>query len=167
MPEYTKRRYFELLLLQKNSKITDDEWSELLEYSSLTNNYLNWCFKEHYLTLLDNFMEEETIENETIKEKTIRKDHKLFTFCLNFCTAADLISDIVEKLEANLIILEPYQESISFSEKLEDLIEICFMYIDDLHLFENKSISELKLFQKEITDSIKTSYYDIKSALNK
>ena len=38
MPEYTKRRYFELLLLQKNSKITDDEWSELLEYSSLTNN---------------------------------------------------------------------------------------------------------------------------------
>ena len=73
MPEYTKCRYFELLLLQKNSKITSDECSELLEYSSLTNNYLNWCFREHYLTLLDDFIEEETIKNETIKETTIKK----------------------------------------------------------------------------------------------
>jgi hypothetical protein len=51
---YNKREHLELLK-KKSGDISRDDSQKCLNYSALTNCHLDWCIREHYLDLLENF----------------------------------------------------------------------------------------------------------------
>ena len=92
---YNKIEHLELL--KKKSMIANSEdYKKLLSYSTMTNNHLDWCIREHYLDLLENFR----------KGKI-----QTFEFCISFENTGKLTSDILDILESNLIILSPNEKS--------------------------------------------------------
>ena len=48
-----------------------------------------------------------------------------FEFCISFENTGKLISDIIDNLESNLIILSPNDFSLSFSDLLEEVFNTC------------------------------------------
>ena len=91
---YNKIEHLELL--KKKSVIANSEDSKkLLRYSTMTNGHLDWCIREHYLDLLENFR----------KGKI-----QTFEFCISFENTGKLTSDIIDILESNLIILSPNEK---------------------------------------------------------
>ena len=70
--------------------------TRLVAKNGLTNGHLDWCIREHYLDLLENFR----------KGKI-----QTFEFCISFENTGKLTSDILDILESNLIILSPNEKS--------------------------------------------------------
>jgi len=84
---YNKREHLELLkkkYVTANAKSEDS--TKLLRYSTMTNGYLDWCIREHYLDLLENFR----------KGKL-----QTFDFCINFENTGQVTSDLLDILESN------------------------------------------------------------------
>jgi hypothetical protein len=73
-----------------------EDSKKLLKYSTMTNSYLDWCIRKHYLDFLENFRKGK-IQN--------------FEFCISFENTGKLTSDIIDTLESNLIILSPTEKS--------------------------------------------------------
>lgn len=109
---YNKIEHLELL---KKSVIANSEDSrKLLRYSTMTNGHLDWCIREYYLDLFENFR----------KGKI-----QTFEFCISFENTGKLTSDIIDILESNLIILSPNEKSLGFSDLLEEVFDTCEAYL--------------------------------------
>ena len=125
-----------LKLLKKKSVIANSEDSrKLLRYSTMTNGHLDWCIREHYLDLLENFR----------KGKI-----QTFEFCISFENTGKLTSDIIDILESNLIILSPNEKSLGFSELLEEVFETCEDYLQEAEFRNENSKVEFKNSVEEI-----------------
>lgn len=104
---FNKIEYLELLKKQSiNEKLNSKDFGRLLDYGTVITNYLNWCIREHYLDLLENFQ----------KEKL-----QTFDFCKHFEDSNEVMSDFVEVLESNLIILSPTDKSLVFADLLQEI----------------------------------------------
>ena len=143
---YNKAEYLELL--KKKSTIANSEDSEKLQrYSVMANDYLNWCIREYYLDLLENF-----------RKKKIRT----FEFCLSVEETGQLISDIIDMLESNLIILLPTEKSLGFADLLEEVFDTCEGYLQEEPEFRHGN-SEVEI---EVKDSVEKIYLKIQKYLN-
>ena len=143
---YNKTEYLELL--KKKSTIASSEDSiKLLEYSVMANDYLNWCIREYYLDLLENFR----------KGKI-----ETFEFCISFEDAGLLISDIIDMLESNLIILSPTEKSLGFTDLLEEVFDTCECYLQ----YEPEFRYENSEVEGEVKDSVEEIYLKIQKYLN-
>ena len=125
-----------LELLKKKSVIANLEDSKkLLRYSTMANGHLDWCIREHYLDLLENFR----------KGKI-----QTFEFCISFENTGKLTSDILDILESNLIILSPNEKSLGFSDLLEEVFDTCEAYLQDAEFRDENSEVEVKNSVEEI-----------------
>ena len=52
---YNKKEHLELLKKKKSGDISRDDCQKCLKYSALTNCRLDWCIRETYLELLEDF----------------------------------------------------------------------------------------------------------------
>lgn len=140
---YNKIEHLELL--KKKSVILNSQDSrKLLRYSTMTNSHLDWCIREHYLDLLENFR----------KGKI-----QTFEFCISFEKTGKLTSDIIDILESNLIILSPNEKSIGFSNLLEEVFDTCEAYLQDPEFRDENSEVEFK-------NSVEEIYLKIQNFLN-
>lgn len=131
---YNKIEHLELL--KKKSVIANSEDSKkLLRYSTMTNGHLDWCIREHYFGLLENFR----------KGKI-----QTFEFCISFENTGKLTSDILDILESNLIILSPNEKSLGFSDLLEEVFDTCEGYLQDAEFRDENSEVEFKNSVEEI-----------------
>ena len=143
---YNKIEYLELL--KKKSTISNSEdSSKLLTYSVMTNGYLDWCIREYYLDLLENFR----------KGKI-----ETFEFCLSFEDTGKLTSDILRLLESNLIILSPDEKSLGFADLLEEVFETCETYLQ----YEPEFRYENYEVEGKVKDSVEEIYLKIQKYLN-
>ena len=101
----------------------------------MTNGHMDWCIREHYLDLLENFRK--------------GKIHT-FEFCINFENTGKLTSDIVDILESNLILLSPNKKSLDFSDLLEEVFDTCEAYLQDAEFRNENSEVEFKNSIEEI-----------------
>jgi hypothetical protein len=101
----------------------------------MTNGHLDWCIREHYLDLLENFR----------KGKI-----KTFEFCITFEEIGKLTSDIIDILESNLIILSPNEKSLRFSDLLEEVFASCRSYLEDAEFRDENSEVEFKNYVEEL-----------------
>jgi hypothetical protein len=140
---YNKIEHLELL--KKKSVIANSEdYKKLLRYSTMTNGHLDWCIREHYLDLLENFR----------KGKI-----QTFEFCISFENTGKLTSDIIDILESNLIILSPNEKSLGFSDLLEEVFDTCEAYLQDAEFRDENSEVEFK-------NSVEEIYLKIQNFLN-
>ena len=109
--------HFTLWIPKKSGNISRDDCQKCLNYSALTNAHLDWCLREHYLDLLENFR----------KGKI-----QTFEFCISFENTGKLTSDIIDILESNLIILSPNDFSLGFSDLFEEVFDICEGYLQQI-----------------------------------
>ena len=143
---YNKTEYLELL--KKKSMITNSEDSiKLLEYSVMAHGHLDWCVREYYLDLLENFR----------KGKI-----ETFEFCISFEDAGKLTADIIDMLESNLIILSPDEKSLGFADLLEEVFDTCETYLQ----YEPEFRYENYEVEGEVKDSIEEIYLKIQKYLN-
>lgn len=131
---YNKIEHLELLK-KKNVIPNSEDSKKLLIYSSMTNGHLDWCIREHYLDLLENFR----------KGKI-----KTFDFCITFEDTGKLTSDIIDILESNLIILSPNEKSLGFSDLLEEVFASCRSYLEDAEFRDENSEVEFKNYVEEL-----------------
>ena len=110
----------------------------------MTNGHLDWCIREHYLDLLENFR----------KGKI-----QTFEFCISFENTGKLTSDIIDILESNLIILSPNEKSLGFSDLLEEVFDTCEAYLQDAEFRDENSEVEFK-------NSVEEIYLKIQNFLN-
>ena len=108
---------------------------KLSRYSTMTNGHFNWCIREHYLELLENFRKG--------KIRTLE-------FCISFENTGKLTSDIIDILESNLIILSPTEKSLGFSDLLEEVFDICEDYSLNSEFYDENFEIELKNSVEEI-----------------
>jgi hypothetical protein len=88
---------------------------------------LDWCIRETYLKLLEDFQ----------KEKI-----NTFEFRLAFENTSKLTSDIIDIFESNFIILSPDQKVWDFSNLLEEVFDLCQDYFQDLEFLDDNPSSE-------------------------
>jgi len=141
---YNKREHLELL--KRKSVIVNtnsEDCIKLRRYSMMTIGSLNWCIREHYLDLLENFR----------KGKL-----QTFDFCLSFDNTGRVTSDILDILESNLILLAPNDVSLGFSDLLEEIFDACEAYLQDPEFRDENSDVELK-------NSVEESYFKIQNFL--
>lgn len=131
---YNKIEHLELLK-KKNVIPNSEDSKKLLIYSSMTNGHLDWCIRENYLDLLENFR----------KGKI-----KTFEFCITFEEIGKLTSDIIDILESNLIILSPNEKSLRFSDLLEEVFASCRSYLEDAEFRDENSEVEFKNYVEEL-----------------
>jgi hypothetical protein len=95
---------------------------------------LDWCIREIYLELLEDFR----------KGKI-----NTFEFCLAFENTGKLTSDIINIFESNFIILSPDEKALDFSNLLEKVFDLCQDYFQNLEFLDPnptlKSLKNLKL----------------------
>ena len=96
---YNKREHLELLK-KKSGDISRDDCQKCLNYSALTNCRLDWCIRETYVELLEDFQKGKINTSE---------------FCLAFENTGKLTSDIIDIFESNFIILSPDEKVLDFS----------------------------------------------------
>lgn len=142
---YNKIEYLELL--KKKSVIVNsnsEDSKKLLRYSTMANGHLDWCIREHYLDLLENFH----------KGKI-----KTFDFCISFENTGKLTSDILDILESNLIILSPNEKSLGFSDLLEEVFDTCEGYFQEAECRDENSEVKFK-------NSVEAIFLKIQKYLN-
>ena len=147
--QYNKKKHLKLLKsLHKSEKprkiLSDEEFLKLLEsrpdenffeleaYSAMIISHLHWENREHYFELIEKLL------NGPINFLELRKKHRA-------------IDDAEERLEADLILLEPNEKSKGFGELIDDLISLFDRYCPDPSLRESHEFSEeelKKLIQK-------------------
>ena len=143
---YNKTEYLELL--KKKSTIANSEDSrKLRRYSIMANDYLDWCIREYYLDLVENFR----------KEKI-----QTFEFCLSFEQTGQLTADIIDMLESNLITLSPNEKSLGFADLLEEVFDTCENYLQ----YEPEFRYENYEVEGKVKDSVEEIYLKIQKYLN-
>jgi len=144
---YNKVEHLKLLKKKSlNVNLNSEDSGKLLTYSTMTNGHLDWCIREHYLDLLENF-----------KKGKIQN----FQLCISFENTGKLTSDILDILESNLIILSTSEKSLGFSDLLEEVFDICETYLQDAEADFRDENSEV-----EFKNSIKEAYLKIQNFLN-
>ena len=81
------------------------------------------------------------------------KKSPTFEFCISFENTEKLTSDILNVLEANLIILSPNEKSLGFSDLLEELFDTCEAYLQDAEFRHENSEVEVKNAVKKFSYS--------------
>ena len=142
--KYNKKEHLELLKKKKSGDISRDDSQKCLNYSALTNCRLDWCIREIYLELLEDFQKGKINTSE---------------FCLAFENTGKLTSDIIDIFESNFIILSPDEKALDFSNLLEEVFEICEGYLQDAEFRDENS-------EVEVKNSIEEIYFKIKNFLN-
>ena len=126
---YKKKRYMTFLNYDKNRHLqllkneSQENSMELLQYSAFIEGHLDWETKDQYLELVEQFVKEEICISDFLSQFLER--------CL-------LNSDAVDFLELNLILLEPNEKSLGFSDFLNDIENICHDFDGDEENAENE-----------------------------
>lgn len=124
MNNFNKREYLKLLEKQStNEKLKSEDFSKLKGYRIMVKNYFNWCIREHYLNLLENFQKGEI---------------KTFDFCTSFQNTDEITRDFIDVLESKTIIISPNEKSLAFADLLEEIFEGCEAYLQNAD-FENQA----------------------------
>ena len=110
----------------------------------MTNGHLDWCLRDDYLDLLENF-----------------RNGKLqsLDFCRSFENTGKLTSDIIDILESNFILLPPNEKSLGFSDLLEEVFDTCQAYLQDPEFREEN-------WEVDSRDSVEEIYVKIQDFLN-
>ena len=136
--------------LEKEGKHIYDEsredFFELREYSAMMIAHLHWENREHYFELIEQFL------NGPINFLDLRKKYRS-------------VSDAVERLEAELILLdpmEPYNKAFGLTVLIDELVSLFDRYCPDPSLREDHEFSEeeLKNLIQEILIEMKDRYQD-------
>ena len=145
---YNKTEYLDLLKKKSmTANANPEDYTKLISYSAMANRYLDWCIREYYLDLLENFR----------KGKI-----ETFEFCVSFEDTGKLTSDILRILESNLIILSPDEKSLGFADLLEEVFDTCETYLQ----YEPEFRYENYEVEGEVKDSIEEIYLKIQKYLN-
>ena len=67
-------------------------------------------------------------------------------FFIAFEERAKLSEEVKDILESNLILLSPHEKSLGFSDLLEEIFDVCDMYIEDAELNDKSSEIEFRNF---------------------
>jgi len=147
--KYNKKKHLKLLKsLQKSENprkiLSDEEFLKLLEsrpdenffeleaYSTMIISHLHWENREQYFELIEKLL------NGPINFLQLRKKHRA-------------INDAAERLEAELILLEPNPKCEGFDDLIDELVSLFDRYCPDPNLRESHEFSEeelKKLIQK-------------------
>lgn len=76
----------------------------------ILNGHLDWEVREHYLKLLEEFIDGKI---------------SMGKFCSEFCKRCQLIIDMGTMLESNLILLSPHEKSLDFSNFVNEIFTEC------------------------------------------
>ena len=160
---YNKREYLELLKKQSiNKKLSSEDSKKILNYGIIATNYQNWCIKEHYLDLLENFQ----------KGKI-----KTFDFCRSFEDTNNVINDFTDVLESNLIVLSPNDKASVFADLLEEIFDECEAYLQTTAFDDRVAVSkdydiefkkhemQLREVEVELKKSVREIYLKIQNFL--
>ena len=149
---YNKREHLELLKKKKSGDISRDDCQKCLNYSALTNCRLDWCIRETYIELLEDFQKGKINTSE---------------FCLAFENTGKLTSDIIDIFESNFIILSPDEKVVDFSNLLEEVFDLCRDYFQDLEFLDaNPSSEDFEKSKIEFNNSLEKIYLKIQKFLN-
>ena len=149
---YNRKEHLELLKKKKSGDLSRDDSQKCVNYSALTNCRLDWCIRETYVELLEDFQ----------KGKI-----NTFEFCLAFENTGKLTSDIIDIFESNLIILSPDEKVVNFSNLLEEVFDLCRDYFQDLEFLDaNPSSEDFKKSKIEFNNSLEKIYFKIQKFLN-
>lgn len=135
--KYNKKNHLNLLKysqkLEQEEKDLYDESREdffaLGKYSAMMIAHLNWQNREHFFELIEELL------NGPLHFLDLRKKYQS-------------ISDAVERLEAELILLdpvEPYNKADGFTLLIDDLVSLFDRYCPDPSLAESHELSEEEL----------------------
>jgi len=144
--QYNKRKHLKLLKSSQKSEkprkiLSDEEFLKLLEsrpdenffeleaYSAMMIAHLHWQNREQYFELIEQFL------NGPINFLDLRKKYRS-------------ISDAVERLKAELILLdpvEPYNKAFGFTELINEIIMLFDRYCPDPRIREDYEFSEEEL----------------------
>jgi len=155
--QYNKQRHLKLLKYSPKLKsprisLSDEEFVELLEsmpipdenffelqaYSAMISSHFHWENRGHYFELIEKLLKG------PINFLELRKKHQA-------------IEDAVERLESDLILLEPNEKSKGFGRLIGDLIMLFDRYCPDPSLRESHELSE-----EELRDLVQKIFIEMK-----
>ena len=159
--EHNKLEYLQLLNKRStNGELNSEDYEQWLKYAGRAKNYLNWCIREHYTYLMENF------QNGKIEA---------FDFCISFQDANNtLMGNVIPILESNLILLTPNEKSLAFVKLLEEIFDDVDDYLftaDDLDQARLRDC-DLQKYERELQENeiylkaaVKESYLKIQRFL--
>jgi len=122
---YDKKRHLELLN-QPDAELN----SQILTYSIILIDQLNWEIRDQYLELVENY-----------REKKIDS----LNFRSRFCERYESIEKVADLLKSNRVLLSPDKNSLDFGDLLEKIENYCKAYSDDPEPFRtNVDIGEVE-----------------------
>ena len=147
--KYNKQKHLDLLKysqkLESEGKNFYDEskkdFLKLRKYSAMMIGHLQWENRNQYFKLIEKLL------NGPINFLDLRKKHRS-------------INDAVERLESELILLEPNEKGEGFDDLIDDLISLFDRYCPDGTIQEDYELSEeeLKKLIQEIFVEMKDRY---------
>ena len=146
MTQYNKKRHLELLKKREEKSISSTESKELFNYSAVLDRQLDWETRDQYLQLLEEFIEGKIYIGE---------------FLIAFEERGRLNGEVLDILESNLILLEPHEKSLDFSDFIQQILQDCAIYNPDPEPFRH----EYELDETEFRDSIEETYLQIQKLL--
>jgi len=123
MTQYNKKRHLKLLKKREEKSISSTESKELFNYSAMLDRQLDWKTRDHYLQLLEEFMEEKIDIGE---------------FLIAFEERGRLNGEVLDILESNLILLEPHEKLLYFLDFIQQILEYCEIYNIDPEPFRHE-----------------------------
>ena len=149
LENYQKQRHLDLLArsdeLKKLSIVESKERKELLSYSNLLFDQVNWETQDQFLQLLEKFLNDEIWVG---------------TFRTEFFERYELNDDTATVLESNFVLLSPHKKSFDFSQLILQLLDACYSYDPNGEAEDS--------FEKEVerlTESAQTIYLEIQKLL--
>jgi hypothetical protein len=147
--KYDKKNHLNLLkysqkLEQEGKHLYDEsreDFFKLREYSAMMISHLNWENRAHYFELIEELL------NGPINFLHLRKKYQS-------------VSDAVERLEAELILLdpmEPYDKAFGFTVLIDELVSLFDRYCPDPSIRESHELSE-----EELRDLVKDIFIEMK-----
>jgi ATP-dependent exoDNAse (exonuclease V) beta subunit len=118
--------------------IADENFFELQEYSAMMISHLHWENREHYFELIEKLL------NGPMDFLELRKKHRA-------------INDVVESLEAKLILLEPNKRCAGFDDLIDELVSLFDRYCPDPSLRESH-----ELRQEELRNLVQKIFIEMK-----
>ena len=109
------------LLKERQEESISTKSDELSRYSTLLTTHLDWAACNHYLQLLEKFVE---------------KKFDIGEFFIAFEERVKLSGEVKDILESNLILLSPHPKSLDFSDFIGDILDECEIYNPDPHEYE-------------------------------
>lgn len=133
--------------MKDSEDLTDELKLQLLSYSVIQINHLNWEIRDQYLELLDKFID---------------KKIDSFNFRIAFCERYKSIEKVSNLLKSNLVLLSPDKKSLNFGDLLAIIEDYCEGYSDDPEPFRN----EFEIGDVEFRILIEKIYLKIQKHLN-